>query len=410
MDREILHCDLNNFYASVECLYNPALWSVPMAVCGSIESRHGIVLAKNILAKQAGIKTGQVIWQAKNICPGLVLVRPDMKKYLRFSRKARNIYERYTGRIESFGIDECWLDVSGSNRAADIGESIRTAVREELGITISVGVSWNKIFAKLGSDLQKPDALTDITRQNYKARVWPLPAQELLYVGRSTQRKLNRVGLYTIGDIACAAPEFLRTLLGKWGYTLWIYANGLDDSVVNTMDFERDVKGVGNSTTTPRDLTCDQDVKLVFFALAESVAERLRNHGFRGKTLAISIKDNELNYITRQCKLQQSTFISRRIAETAMALFHENWNFSKPIRALGVRMTDLEPVDSCRQISFLTSEKDYIDEKLECTIDSIRGRFGHYSIQRGICLIDNRLNVNPIDDHIVYPGASDLHL
>lgn len=207
-DRTILHCDMNNFYASVECLYNPALRGKPVAVGGDVEARHGIILAKNYEAKKYGVQTGEALWQAKQKCPGLTIVPPSFEKYLRFSRLAREIYGCYTDRIESFGLDECWLDLTGSERLFGGGKAVADKLRErikfELGVTISVGVSHNKIFAKLGSDMKKPDATTVITRENYKDVVWPLPVSDLLFVGPATTRKLARYGIHTIGQLAQA--------------------------------------------------------------------------------------------------------------------------------------------------------------------------------------------------------------
>lgn len=254
--RTILHVDLNNFYASVECLYRPDLRGQPVAVTGEVEQRHGIVLAKNMPAKAAGVKTGEAIWQARAKCPKLVCLPPDYKKYLRFSRLARAIYADYTDKIESFGIDENWLDVTGSTlvmgSGAEIADEIRRRVRETLGITASAGVSFNKIFAKLGSDYKKPDATTVITPENFRRIVWPLPVGELLYVGRSTERKLHNRVILTIGDLAGRKVHDLQLLLGVWGETLWNFANGRDESPVARIGAETYVKSVGNSTTTPR--------------------------------------------------------------------------------------------------------------------------------------------------------------
>ena len=237
MDRVILHSDLNNFYASVECLYNPELQGKPVAVCGSQSSRHGIVLAKNYVAKAMGIKTGEVIWQAKQKCPGLIVVPPNFSLYLKFSRLATEIYRDYTDLIEPFGIDESWLDISSSAGLFGSGEKIaheiRNRIKEEMGVTVSIGVSFNKVFAKLGSDLKKPDAVTIINQANFRQKIWPLPAKELLYVGRATSKKLDRVGISTIGAIAAAPREFLVNLLGKWGEALWVFANGYDVSIVS---------------------------------------------------------------------------------------------------------------------------------------------------------------------------------
>ena len=311
MDRTILHVDLNNFYASVECLYRPEIRGMPVVVAGDVEARHGIILAKNYPAKELGVKTGEAIWQAKQKCPGLIIVPPDFKKYLRFSKMAREIYADYTDRIEAFGIDEAWLDVSGSQEIFGTGpviaDTIRRRLGEEIGLTASVGVSFNKIFAKLGSDMKKPDATTVITEENFRQKVWPLPVGELLYVGRATKRKLVSRAIFTIGDLARRDMNDLKLLLGVWGETLWHFANGLDLDPVRQVGEDSLIKSVGNSTTTARDLLNEEDVKIIMYVLAESVAARLRIHGLRCSTVAISVRDNELLSFERQGKLPTPT-------------------------------------------------------------------------------------------------------
>jgi len=254
MSRTILHVDLNNYYASVECLYRPEIRDKPVIVCGDIEARHGIVLAKNYPAKALGVKTGEAIWEAKQKCPGLVAVQADFSKYMRFSKLARKIYADYSDKIEAFGIDENWMDVSGTEKifgtGPEIANTIRQRLRDELGLTGSVGVSWNKIFAKLGSDMKKPDATTIITKENFHQNVWPLPVGELLYVGRATRRKLANRAIFTIGDLANRDINDLKLLLGVWGETLWHFANGLDSAPVRQSGEESIVKSVGNSTTS----------------------------------------------------------------------------------------------------------------------------------------------------------------
>jgi DNA polymerase-4 len=407
LNRTILHVDLNNFYASVECLYNTEIRDKPVIVCGDAESRHGIVLAKNQIAKQAGIKTGDVIWEAKLKCPGLVQVPADFRKYLRFSRMARQIYSDYTDQIESFGIDEAWLDVTGSTHlfgsGQEIADTIRQRFKSELGLTASAGVSWNKIFAKLGSDMKKPDATTVINQDDYRDKVWPLPVGELLYVGRSTRQKLNNRGIYTIGDLANRDVHRLKLLLGVWGETLWSFANGYDTAPVRQNGEESIVKSIGNSTTTVRDLVNDTDVKLIIYVLAESVAARLRKHGLKCKTVAIHVRDKDLCSFERQGKLLAPTYVSNDIAEKAMELFAANYRWDKPIRSLGVRGTDLVTAVGHVQIDLFNGDN-LEAETLERTIDSVRKRFGHYSVQRCAMLLDRKLTgFNPKDDHVIHP-------
>lgn len=407
MGRTILHVDLNSFYASVECLYHPEIRNKPVAVCGDAEARHGIVLAKNQIAKQSGIKTGDVIWEARQKCPGLVLVSADFGKYLRFSRLAKAIYADYTDQIEPFGIDECWLDVTESIRLFGSGQEIANTIRQrfksELGLTASVGVSWNKIFAKLGSDMKKPDATTVIAQENYKDVVWPLPVGDLLYVGRSTRKNLQNRAIFTIGNLANRDIKSLRLQLGVWGETLWSFANGFDSAPVKQLGEESIIKSVGNSTTTVRDLVNIQDVKLIIYVLAESVAARLRKHGLKCRTVSISVRSNDLISFERQCKLPSPTFLSGDIAGKAMELFKSNYRWDNPVRSLGVRACDLVTADQHVQLDLF--QKDKIEnETLEQNIDNLRKRFGHYSVQRCAMLLDRKLTgFNPQMDHVIHP-------
>jgi DNA polymerase-4 len=412
MLRTILHSDLNAFYASVEELYHPELKGKPIAVGGDVEARHGIVLAKNQLAKQCGVKTGEALWQARAKCPRLVFVSPDYRKYLRFSRLARSIYSDYTDLIQPFGIDEAWLDVTGSTQlygdGATIADTIRRRMREELGVTASVGVSWNKIFAKLGSDLKKPDATTIITPGNYKEVVWPLPVGDLLYVGRSTERKLLNRAVLTIGDLARRDVHLLRLTLGVWGETLSIFARGLDDSPVCIAGEESIIKSVGNSTTTPRDLVCEEDVKLIIFVLAESVAARLRDHGLKCRTVTIHVRNNDLYSFERQGKLPAASFLSGTIARKAMDLFRQNYSWDRPIRSVGVRGADLVTAAGSIQLDLFDRDTTEM-ETLEKTVDLIRQRFGPYSVQRCSLLQDTKLTgLCPKEDHVIHPVAYSL--
>jgi DNA polymerase-4 len=411
MERVILHSDLNNFYASVECLHRPEIRNKPVAVCGDPSARHGIVLAKNYPAKATGIKTGEVIWQARQKCPGLIVVPPNFPLYLRFARLARGIYADYTDQIEPFGLDEAWLDVAGSfhihGDGIQIADEIRERIKFEMGVTASVGVSYNKIFAKLGSDMKKPDATTVITRDNFKEIVWPLPAEDLLYVGRATKRKLFRYGINTIGDIANTSLEFLHANLGKWGEVLWSFANGQDTSPVTRMGEEGLIKSVGNSITTPRDLRNNDDVQMIFYVLSESVAARMREHGFKCRTVQIHIRDNTLFSFEAQGKFHKPTNVSTALAEKAMTIFLSKYSWENPIRSVGVRGCDLVVADSREQLSlFEDEERRMKEEKLEETVDILRRRFGHFSVQRAVLLKDTDLGIiNPKEEHVIHPVA-----
>ena len=400
---------MNNCYASIELLHRPELRGKPLAVGGDPEARHGIVLAKDQLAKKAGVKTGMALWQAKQVCPDIVFVPPRMDLYLRFSRLAHEIYSDYTDRQEAFGIDESWLDVTEScslkGSGEKIAEEISRRIKKELGITVSVGVSWNKIFAKLGSDYKKPDAITVINQENYKNIVWPLPVEDLLFVGRATKKKLNKLGIYTIGALAETDPDILKIHLGKVGMILSYFANGNDNTPVCYQDENAPIKSIGNSTTTPRDLTTETDVSIIVWLLAESVSARLREHHFVGNVVEISVRDKDLFSFTRQKKVPLSTNITSEIATYAMNLFRANYNWQKPIRSVGVRVSDLQIDTAPVQLSlFSDQERRERYHRMDQTVDIIRKRFGFYSIQRGIMYQDKKLSaLNAKEDNIVHP-------
>ena len=407
MDRIVLHCDLNNFFASASCLSRPELAGVPVAVCGDVTKRHGIILAKNQLAKRMGVKTAQPLWQAFSLCPGLVPLPPDYPLYMRLSETVRKIYARYTGHIEPFGIDECWLDVTPYFASPGYGERIaqhiRETVKKETGLTVSVGVSWNKVFAKLGSDYKKPDAVTVISRDNYKQIVWPLPAGELMYVGRATKERLSRAGINTIGDIAAAPPPLLKLLLGKNGLMLHSFAAGLDDSPVKSVEHECGVKGIGNSMTTKRDLCSGEEVWEALLILSEMVAHRARKKMLQGRVVALFLRDNRLESITRQATLPRATFISGEIAQAAMALYKNNWDAAKrPIRAIGVRITNLSAIDKNVQLSFFDAQRTRL-QSLEFAKDDINGRFGPDTVMRASLLKPDVADRYPKEIHEVHP-------
>ena len=408
--RSVLHIDMNACYASIECLYDPSIRNLPVAVGGDVEARHGIILAKNQIAKRFGVKTGEALWQAKQKCPELHIVPPHFDRYLRFSRMAREIYADYTDLVEPFGLDEVWCDVTGTQKLRERGlealaNEIRERVKFELGITVSVGASWNKIFAKLGSDYKKPDAVTVFTPENYRDKVWPLPASDLLGVGRATERKLASRGIRTIGDIAAAPPSMLRGFLGKWGLILHDFAAGYDSSPVARAGDEAVIKSIGNSTTTPRDLCCDEDAGIVYWMLCESVAERMRESGFLCRGVQVHIRDNELASFERQLKLESPTCLASVLHEAAMRLLRENWDWHKPLRSIGVRATDLLPASTPVQCSiFEDSERQEKRERLERSVDDLRRRFGHYCVGRAVCVSDPTLrNISPKDDHVIHP-------
>ena len=405
MERTILHVDCNKFYASVECLYRPDIRDKPVAVGGNPETRHGIILTKNEIASKYGLTVGEPLWKAYQKCPDLIVVPPNYPLYLRFSKLCRKVYEDYSEYIEPFGLDESWLDVTGCQQSGmEIAEEIRQRIKFELGITVSIGVSFNKIFAKLGSDYKKPDAITRIGSDNFREIAWPLPVGDLLFAGRSTTAKLNSYGIYTIGELAAADVRFLRGVFGKNGDTLHRFANGLDDMPVKHKDEIRDVKSIGNSTTTPRDLVNDNDVATVMRVLSESVAQRLREQGFRGRTVTISVRDVGLVSFTRQKKLPRPTNLSTEILEAGMALFRANYNWNAHIRSLGISVSDFD-FEYFEQFDFAgTAQRREKEEKIEYAIDNLRRRFGQYCIQRACQLQTTDLSeFNPHDEHIIHP-------
>ncbi|NLZ87850.1 MAG: DNA polymerase IV [Gammaproteobacteria bacterium] len=409
MGRTILHSDANCFYASVEHLHHPELEGKPIAVGGDPESRHGIILTADYIAKKHGVKTGMALWQAKQVCPELTFIVPRMDLYLRFSRMAHEIYGDYTDLQEPYGIDESWLDVSASASVKGDGEKIAKEIsnrmKKELGITVSIGISYNKIFAKLGSDYKKPDAITTMYENEFQTKAWDLPVSDLLYVGRSTHQKLARSGIKSIGDLARTDEKMLNLQLGKMGSILWAFANGYDDSPVKIENTHAPIKSVGNSTTTPRDLLTDEDVKIVLYMLSESVASRLRKNGFRCRVVEISVRDNELYSFTRQHKIMNATNITGEIAEEAYRIFKENYTWHKPIRSIGVRGADLVTDDYWEQIDlFCSIEKREKLMKMDGAMDELRRRFGYFCVQRGIMYQDKILSTLDAEStHTVHP-------
>lgn len=394
MERTVLHVDCNKFYASVECLHRPEIRNKPVAVGGSVEDRHGIILTKNEIASKYGIKTAEPIWQARQKCPELVVVPPNFPLYVRFSNMARKIYKDYSEYIEPFGLDENWIDVTGCRQSGEeIANEIRRRVKFELGITVSVGVSWNKIFAKFGSDYKKPDAVTVINKENYKDIVWKSPCSDLLFVGRSTAKKLNSYGIYTVGDIANSECSFLRSVFGKNGEMLYRNANGLNASPVARVDDEQAAKSIGNSATTPRDMVNNADVKAVMMMLCESVAQRLRRQGVKGKTVTIYVRDKDLKSFTRQGQLAACSNVSAEILDEAMALFVQNYDWVKPVRSVGVSVSDFG--DDFLQFDLSGNAKRHEKlEKVEHTMDDIRRRFGDSAVLRASLLCKDDLKAS----------------
>lgn len=390
MDRCILHCDCNSFFASVECVYRPELKDVPMAVCGDPANRHGIVLAKNEAAKAFGIVTAETVWQARRKCPHLVLVSPHHDRYHEFYERINAIYCEYTDRVEPFSIDESWLDVTGSRRLFGDGETIadtlRRRVREELGITISVGVSFNKTFAKLGSDYRKPDATTVLSRETYRDILYPLPVSRFLFVGHSSEQTLNKMGIRTIGDLATADRACIVSALGKLGGQLHDYANGNDNSEVRLFTDRADAKSVGNGMTFRGDLTTEDELMQGLLFLTEPVAARLRAAGQQCNGVQLTLKFPTLKTVTRQRTLPRPTALVSELYAEAAILLKECWQEGTAVRSLTVTACRLQRADEGEQLCLFDTEETAHDreriEKLETVVDTLRGRFGNHLVRR----------------------------
>lgn len=391
--RTILHCDLNNFYCSVAMKENPELRDKVVAVGGSVEERHGIILAKNEAAKKFGVATGEPIWQAKQKCANLIIVPPNFKSYNYYSSLTRKIYERYTDLIEPFGIDECWLDVTGSHRlfgsGAEIAEKIRNEVKTELGLTISVGVSFNKIFAKLGSDLKKPDAVSEIPYDRFRDIVWPMKVGCLLGIGRSTARSLNDLGIFTVGDLANADVGSLKLRLGKNGEMLHAFANGNENSPVTRCDYVETPKSVGRSVTCPKDLTCINDAHKILLRLSEDVAAELRRQNLQGFALQVGIRDRNLETHSFLTTLDTSVQSADMIAKKATEVLKQNYDFDVPLRSIGVRVQKLEPYEPQFQLSLFEDRMSILKhDTLERSVDKIREKHGGGSVVRASLMDD----------------------
>lgn len=409
MERTVLHIDMNSYYASVECMYNPALKRGPMAVCGDPVNRNGIVLAKNEQAKREGVKTGEAIWEAKQKCPNLLIVPPQYSRYIRFSRLARKMYAEYSDRVEPFGLDENWLELThcARNDGEAVAAEIRERVKNEFGLTVSIGVSFNKIFAKLGSDMRKPDAITVIRRDNYRELVWPLAVSDLLGVGPATTRKLGKIGIRTIGGLAGLEPELLRKLFGVVGLMLHAFANGNDTSPVAIEGRELPIKSIGNSITAAHDLHHETEIRAVAQMLSESVAARLRESGYLARTLAVSLRDYQLYNFERQRPFLKPTQLASEITKEASALILENFREGQWIRSLGVRASNLLPVSERRQLTFLRDELEReAILSLEETVDELRERYGGLIVRSGLSLFDRTLTEHSIKaENVIHPIA-----
>lgn len=406
--RIILHCDLNSYFASVELLGSPELRGKPVAVCGSVEARHGIVLARSEAAKKCGVRTAEAVWQAQKKCPELVIVEPHYEKYVQYSRMVKDIYSQYTDRVESFGIDEAWLDVTGSRGLFGIGESIAWDIKErikrEIGLTLSAGVSFCKIFSKMGSDLKKPDAVTCIPEESFRDIVWDLPASSMLGVGHSTGRKLSGYGIHTIGQIATYPIEFFERIFGMTGRIMWAYANGIDNSEVMRSTDSLPIKSIGHGNTATADLTDSAEVQLMLFELSQDVARRLREYHLQARRLQIGVRDCDMGYREYQTTLPCPTQSYTEMSEAAYRLFTANYNWYKNIRALTVRAINLEPDTIPYQIDIFTdyTRRERINS-LERAVEGVRARYGRNSIDSAALMRHSKI---PAESSFDYNSAN----
>ena len=398
-ERVILYSDLNNFFASVEIAKNPSLAGKPLIVCGDPKERHGIVLAKNEEAKRYGIKTAETVYSALKKCPDVQMVGSHYHDYKRYSEKVVAIYGRYTDCIEECSIDECAMDMTestflfGSGR--EIAEKIRADVKAESGLTVSIGVSFNKVFAKLASEMKKPDAVTEISREDFKEKIWGLPVTDLLFVGKATAESFQKLGIKTIGDLANSNESWISERFGKRGRQLRVYARGEDVEPVKSEKKKEDVKSIGNSTTLSKDISSKEDVKRWFYALAESVAARLRAADVgRANTVHIVVRDPELKFYSWQTKIP-ATALCGDIAKAAFELFCRQYPTDKKVRLLGITLSGFDyHVEQLTIDSLLEGEKSGYQkrERAEEAVAKLREKYGYSTVQRGVVMEDEKLN------------------
>ncbi len=389
----ILHCDVNNFFASCECVLNPSIKDQPVAVTGEVTKRNGIVLAKNEIAKRFGVKTGDVIFEAKRKCPDLICVRPHHKIYEKYSRRIRAIYEEYTDKVEPFGIDECWLDITDTVKffgsALDVANTLRQRIKEEIGVTISVGISFTKTFAKLGSDMKKPDAVTIISPENFKERTYKLPLGSIIGVGKKMEAKLNKLNIFTLGDLASFDENIIKRKFGIVGERLQKNVQGVGDDEVQNIENYKVVKSVGNGTTTLVDVKNKKEIRSVVMFLCDEIATRLRNKHLTGSTISVSLRRNDLIWISKSHTILKSTNLSKDIYNTAMEIVDQIWNEVCPLRSIRITVSNLDSEDNYQLDLFDTNRN---RKTLENAIDKIRQKYGYNSITPLLSKNDRLIN------------------
>lgn len=380
-----MHVDMNNFYASVECLLNPSLKNYAVAVAGNPKKRTGIILAKNYLAKIYGVKTGEAIWEAKQKCPTLICVAPNFEKYEEYSKKAHDIYYKYTDLIEPFGIDECWLDVTGSLKLfncspIELAKKIQNEIYSTLGLSVSIGISFGKTLAKLGSDMKKPMGLTEINKNNHVDIIKKLKIEDMIMIGRHTAEKLHNMNINTLYDLYLQNPEFLRQKFGIVGLHMHNAVSGIDDDKLITPKDE-DTKSVGNGATAVRDMTTHEEIKDFLHDLSIKVSARLRAHGFAARTIHVSIKFADFTYLSSQETKDYHFSNEQDLFKYSYGIFCSLvGNNFPPIRALRICTTNLTTKKDSLQVNLFSNTK---NEKLCSAIDNLKEKFGNNIINLG---------------------------
>lgn len=397
-ERVIFHCDANSFYASVEEAHNPDLKGKPVAVSGNPKTRTGIILTKNETAKKFGVLTGEAIWQAKSKCPNLICVPPHHKLYEEYSQQLRQIYEKYTDRVESFGIDECWLDVTETLKffgdKQTLADQIRAEVKESLNITISVGVSFGKLFAKLGSDLKKPDATTIITRENYKQIIYPLPVNSIIGIGKRLKERFDKLGVVQLGDITLLPDSILKKKFGIIGLDLKQKLCGNDQDQVKKFDDHTPAKSVGNGTTTITDIYSRAEILSVVSALCDEISTRLRRSNFNAQGLSVTLKTADFKYFNQTLHLDFCTNSLCDLITFSMKILDSFWQYNLPVRAIRICAYNLSSAQTIQLNMFSNTQK---KDSLNAGLDKVRQKYGYYSIMPASTLKNSHIDLTRVE-------------
>ena len=379
-----LHCDMDNYYAKIEELYNPALKTIPFAVCGDPRMRHKLVMSKNSVAKAAGVPTGISFIQAKEICPTLKYIKANPHRYIKHTELIRSVFHKYSDIVIPYSQDEAWINIGvvSYREAEQIADLIRIEILYSLELSVSIGVSFNLLFSKIGSDYRKPNSVTVITHNNYQEMVWPLPANDLLFVGDFRKNVLLQAGINTIGDIANANPMKMAELLNKPGYELWKFANG-DDS---TFKPTGPIGSIGHAITPPADLCNNVDVSAVIYMLATAVCERLRKHSVRTTCVKISMIDSNFNKTIRQSSFKIASDNVNYVFSKAYDLFTKHYKWHLPIRSIGVCASNL---DRMWQLTLIPEEDVKLSIDIDARIKRLVERLGSIAIEKSVAIRDD---------------------